>query len=703
MVLKSCSLLTALVFAIIGFAYFRADIKVLALLIIFFCFFVLIPGYAILKRFELQGEHLSTAFSRSFFTGFAFNIALYYLSAVIGTTLVLWIVGPVLSAVCLYQATASSRKGDNSSFAASSNGSAGIGKVIIKAFRELPAGFFVFTAFVFVYSMCATQFSYISPEHSAFAQIKLDFGYHAGIINALASGFPPQDPWVNGITIQYHYYSEMLLSIPVRLFGLPSEEVLLSGTPYFITPVLSISLYAFFREFTKRKDLIGLYCLAFHFSNMFMLKTFPNSWFLYHIYSNINNGGLGIACMLTIIPVLKEWDMGSDAPENRYNTKEMLLFGILVMLLTGIKGPMSIVLVSSLVGTLLVGLLLRKVDMRSAAVTLLSIISFVLIYVFVIGSQHENATGGSLINVGEVTDIFFLKGRIMEALAGLPQIVKWGVLMAAFVITFLMAFIVPFIVGYIRELVLVISGRKEFFFSKVTVYACCLVGFISMMLLNFAGHSQVYLGFVTCALVPVICYWYFEDMHGRNSKFGKVVLGVFGICLFVSAYSMAVYTYNSCSNAADFYSSHDENLNKYRNVSTLEYEGLEWIKENTEEDDLIACDRFNSVAMKEYEVTKRSNNTHFAYAIYSDRHYYLEGSGFTLNADDIAIRREMLRNNNMLYDPENAERGDLARKLSVDYLIVSKRYNKVGSLENEDYELCFTNPEMDIYEIKDAS
>lgn len=695
MVIKSCSLLTALVFSLIGLIYFRADIKVLALMLVFFCFFVLIPGYVILERFELQGEHLSTAFSRSFFTGFALNIALYYLSAIIGSALILWIVGPALSAVFLYHKVYSSSK--------DGSGSVRIGKVFKKAFCELPAGFFVFAALIFVYSMCATQFSYVSPEHSAFAQIKLDFGYHAGIINALATGFPPQDPWVNGITIQYHYYSEMLLSIPLMLFKLPSEELLLSGTPYFITPVLSISFYSFFREFTKRKDLIGLYCLAFHFSNMFILKKFPNSWFLYHTYSNINNSGLGIACMLTILPMLKEWDMSSDSPKNRFNTKEMALLGILVMLFTGIKGPMAIVLVSSMVGTLLVGLLLRKVDMRSAAVTLLSIISFTLIYVFVIGSQHENAKGGSLINLGEVTDIFFLKGRIMESLTGLPQIAKWGVLMAAFIITFLMAFLVPFVVGYIRELVLVISGKKEFLFSKVTVYAICMVGFISLILLNFAGHSQVYLGFVSCSVVPVICYWYFEDVSDRKTKFDKAVLALFGICLFISTYTMLMYTFNSCSNAADFYNSHNKNLNKYRNVSTLEYEGLEWIKENTKEDDLIACDRFNSVSMEEYDVTKRSNNTHFVYAIYSDRHYYLEGSGFTLNADDLAIRQEMLRNNNMLYDPKNAERGDLARELSVDYLIVSKRYNKVGSLENEDYELCFTNPEMDIYEIKDAS
>ena len=59
--------------------------------------------------------------------------------------------------------------------------------------------------------------------------------------------------------------------------------------------------------------------------------------------------------------------------------------------------------------------------------------------------------------------------------------------------------------------------------------------------------------------------------------------------------------------------------------------------------------------------------------------------------------------NRQLYDPENEGRGDLARELDVDYVVVSKRFADTGDLSNEDYKLVFTNEEMDIYEVKDAS
>ena len=279
----------------------------------FLLFWVLLPGAVILDNLGIRADHASTYIVRSFFTGFALNIILYYLSALIGTDLLLYAVGPVVSVIWIIRTV----RGSVSSFASS----------VTDAFKRAPASFFVFTALVFMSSFLATQYSYIAPDQSAFSYIKTDFAYHAGIINALSQGYPPADPWVDGLTIQYHFFSEMLLSIPEKLFSLPSEELLMSGTPYMVAPVFSFAMFSFFREFSERKDLAGIYCLMFHFSNMFILKQFPNSWFLYHIYSNINNAGLGISCMLTALPLLKTWDRVSaegnsrfpDAPKHAYS------------------------------------------------------------------------------------------------------------------------------------------------------------------------------------------------------------------------------------------------------------------------------------------------------------------------------------------------------------------------------------------------
>ncbi len=688
MFLKICSIAAIAAASVIGVAVFETDAATLLILPLFLLIYVLLPGALVIDRMGLGSEYASSAFARSFFMGFALQIVFYYLSFITGTDIPMLILGPVLSAVWIIRFVKNDPRGSLSRFA--------------EKFRSTPASFFVFLAFVFVFSSLMTQYAYISPEYHPFSYLKIDYAYHAGIIDSLTDGYPPADPWVSGLSILYHFFAEMLLSIPAKLFGLTPENLIMGGTPVLLAPALSFALYGFFMEFSQMKERAGLYCLALHFSNMFILKKFPNSWFLYHVYSNVNNAGLGIACILTVIPLLKAFD--SNEPEGRsLGRRSAFLVAVLMMLATGIKGPVSLVLVGGMIGTVILGLIMRKINVAAIGVTILSTISFVLIFVFVLGSQHSNTSGGRLLNPGEITDIFFLKSDIMEALSGMPRIASWLALLAVFSVFFFTAYLVPFIVGYLRELILVLSGRKDFSFSRITVYATCLAGFIGLIILDFNGNSQVYFGFVSAILTPMIVFWFFEDMHGSKPVSVKAVRAIFLICLGLAACSSLQYMHELAIRDYGFAVDPDSAKDPYRTVTTAEYEGLIWIRDNTPEDALIASDRYFSVNPEKYSVESRGNNTHFGYAVYSQRCQYIEGSGFSLNAGDAELRSEMVRTNKKLYDPENEDRGDLARSLDIDYLVVSKRFDDVGDLSNKDYKLCFSNDEMDIYEIKEAS
>ncbi len=675
--------------AFIGIFVYKADVTSLLIFNSFLLIYVFLPGVLVISNLGIRSDHISTYLVRCFFTGFALEIILYYLNAITGADVILLVAGPLLSVLLIVQLVRRSRGTGSVDRGMLVNAPGGILGIL----RRTPASFWLFFALVFLYSMLTTQLVYISPELGSYSYIKIDFAYHAGIVNALADNYPPHDPWVNGFSIYYHFFTEMLMSIPARLFGLAPEKMILSGTPYLVAPVLSTALYSFFREFAGRKDRAGLYCLAFHLSNMFLLKEFPRSWFLYHIYSNYDNAGLGIACLLTVMPLIRTWDKKAG-----FATKEMFLYALLIMLMTGIKGPVAIVLIGGLIGTFLLGLIMRKVSTGTAGMTLMSVIAFTLIYVFVLGSQHSNTSGGSIFNLGEVTDIFFLKEEIMDMFGG-SRLVALAILFGAFTVIFFMGFLLPFIVGYIRELFLVLTKRRDFVFSRVTVYAMALVGFLGMMLLDFSGHSQVYFGFTAAVMVPLIVFWYFEDIEGRNDFGSGFIRGFFIVCLCLSACTSVLCTFDQIDSAQRTYANRDAGKHPYQNVSAAEYEGLSWLKDNTKRDAMIASDRYFSVAPEEYAVDQRSHNTHFAYAVYSQRDQYLEGSGFSMDLDDIELRLDMIRTNRSLYDPENAERGDLARELGVDYVVVSKRFSPAVDLANEDYELCFSNSEMDIYEV----
>ena len=60
----------------------------------------------------------------------------------------------------------------------------------------------------------------------------------------------------------------------------------------------------------------------------------------------------------------------------------------------------------------------------------------------------------------------------------------------------------------------------------------------------------------------------------------------------------------------------------------------------------------------------------------------------------------MIKNTDRLYDPENDARGDEARDLGVDYVVVTQRVYPTPDLSSEDYEKVFTNEDVDIYKIK---
>lgn len=682
--IKAVSVLVMLAAAGIAFIYFGTDGRTLLLTAVYMLFYVFFPGLYLINALDIRGEHTSTYAVRGFFTGFAAQIMVYFLSDLIGTDILLWSAGPIMSIGFFINAY---RNSDGEILRKPAS-------TILKA----PVSFYCFVMLVFMYSMLNTQYTYISPQVADYSFLKIDFAFHAGIVNALSLGFPPLDPWIDGRTIEYHMFTEMLYSVPVRLFGLHSEEILMSCTPYIITPVFSISLYSFYKEFSGRKDRAGLYCLATHLANMFMVKGFASSWFLFHIYSNINNAGMGLSCLIVILPLIKLWDKEVIASDSRTNTKEMLFLGVMVMLLTGIKGPFSIVLVAALVGTVIMGAMLKSVNRGELAATGISAIGFILVYIYILGAQHSNETGGRLFNLWEVTDIFFIKEETLETVPG-PKLAGYAVLLMVFMLCYLTAFFLPFIIGYIREFVLIVSKKKEFVFSRVLIYAAALVGFGAMMVLDFAGHSQVYFGFVTSLLVPMISFWFFEDISSDKGAFAKAIRWVFCAGMVAMTLTSMLYIYDRVLAARDTYMLRNENSNTYRNVSTKEYEGLEWLRNNTARDSLVASDRYSSAPPGEYDVTQRGDNTHFAYAVYSNRRQYIEGSGFSLDDKDYLIRKEKVDNNIKLYDPESKERGELAKELGIDYMVVSKRFSEAADYSSEDFERCFSNEEMDIYRV----
>lgn len=687
-----------LVLALVSISIFSYGAAPLSLLIFaaFFIFYVQLPGMAILDLFRISPARTSTGLALGLFSGWAFNIAVYFINDFIRNDFLLYVMGPVMSAVFIVSVI---RRGKDS---------------LIASFKDALSGISLwlclFVLLALCYSLMTTQYLYLSPDMSEWICVNPDKAYHMGLIDSLSHDYPLESLWIQGRHINYHIFTEILYSIPVRLFNMDADFVLMSCGPYFTTYAFCVSLYSFFAELTSKPDRAGLYCLLVMLSNLYITKSYYNSIAFKFALTNDNSAGFGIAAAMMFMVLFHMYYESTELSTGR-KIGFVVLLGAFMMLTTGIKGPMGAVLIAGLWGTFILGFILRKVSFKQILPLLILTAGFLLIYLTVLGSKGQsNGSGQSVISFATITNIAFWKKPLiamMKAIA-IPKSVRLLVVLLVFMIFFLTAFFLPFCIGYLRELFLVLTGKKKYDFTRVLVYAAWMVGFICMFILNYSGHSQIYFGLLPAFLSPIISFWLFEDLEDQmraglnKGRLLKFITAVFACSIICTSALLGIHI----SHLIPANISHTDpefKYGKYLSMSDEEYTAMKWIKDNTPEDSLLATDRYYSVSLKKYSYENRWSNRFFLYASYSNRFCYIAGSGYNLGAKEWPVREEMIEINSTLYDADNEDRGDTARELGIDYVVVSKRFTKVPDLTNEDYEICYTNDDIDIYEIKDAA
>lgn len=698
-IVKMLMAISVIAMLIIGIAVYGASPISLLIFAVYICFYVQLPGILILNAARIRLNHFSTYLVTGFMTGWCLILAEYFLCDLLNNDIILYSLGPVCSVLLIVLKLCQKRKTC----------------IRLQAFQcdcfhfspsKLPTTFCITFVLILLYGLLNTQYIYQAPENSAYIlDIHSDMAYHMGLINSLSHDYPLVSLWVADRVVKYHIFSEILYAIPVRLFGLTADFLIMSCGPYLTTYLVSVSMYSLYREFLSKRKYVGVYCLITIAANMYITKSLFSSWYMYHVFSNVNNFGFGIsACMVTVLCGKYYIEaLNSASPNSPGEPKKLLiLLTAFVMLVTGIKGPIGIVLVGGMWGTLILGLILRKLKLKSVLPVLIVSAAFLLIYIIILGMKGQsNGSGSSFLAFATVADIAFFKKPLVLFLKslGLPKIIRLAVVFAVFMVLLLTVFLIPYIVCFIRELVLVLSGRKPFDFVKITVFAASLVGLIGMFILNYSGHSQVYFGFVTIAFAPLISFWLFEDLSECDSIWVKLLKGLTALFIVMSS-AILIGTYMiSIDKAVDRVDTSDDN-STYTSISNQEYEAMVWLRENTPDDSLLATDRYYSVSPEDYSYENRWDNRFFAYGNYSNRFCYISGSGYNMGSSEWPLRQEMIEKNNKLYDVKFKGRDKLAHKLGIDYVVVSKRFTDVDNLSDSVYKLCYSNDDVDIYEIQ---
>ncbi|MBQ3428624.1 MAG: hypothetical protein IJH28_02470 [Mogibacterium sp.] len=683
----------------VGIIVYGADVSALCLFVLFMIVYVMVPGYVITRLLKIDTPHLSTILALSLYSGWALCVLLYFLADIIRFNLLVAAGCPLITVCWLIHEIKKPKEP---------------GRISVREhISRIPVSFCIFFVLVLLYALMTTQYLYMSPDLSASINVNPDKAYHMGLIDSLSHDYPLQSPWIQGRFISYHIFTEVLYAIPVRLFGMEADFLLLSCGPYLTTFAICTSMYSFFAELSHKAERAGAYCLIVILSNPFIAKTFCDSIAFKFIITNDNTSGYGVMSSMTFVVLLKYFFEEYEEKGKRIPWGLTALLTALMLLIAGIKGPMGIVLLASFWGTLFLGWILRQSKFNLAIPAVTFTAAFAIVYMTILGAKGRGeATGGNtLFDFANITNICYWKDPLIEHLkaAALPLPARLVILMIVFLLFYLTAFFIPLIVGYIRELFLVLTKKKPYVFYEVIVYAAFLVGFIAMFLLRYSGHSQIYFGLLSLFFAPLISFWYLEGAEDRYRVSKGFRKGLYIAMLSVFVVSLAGTTMLLTKSLLNIYPDDIRHADPtveydmYTSMSNDEYQAMEWIEDNTPSDALLATDRYYSVPLDKYSYEDRWSNRFFLYASYSNRFCYIAGSGYNLGRYEWPTRLEMIKKNAELYDPDNDARGDTARELGIDYVIVSKRFTDIPSLENKDYELCYQNDDIDIYEIKDAS
>lgn len=687
--LKILSTIAIIVMVLISLVIYHADILDLLIFAFFIITFVYLPGIFLTRITDINFPNLSSFLLVSFCSGWILIVAEYFLRAYTGISL--YYANPFLSLILIFYTL----KGNGAS----------LSKRFV-SFSKIPTSVYVFVALIMLYVLLNTQYQYMSPELSASITASNDKVYQMGLIYSLSHGYPLVDPYVSGLTVYYHIFTQVLFSVPVSLFGMEPDFIVMSGCPYLTVYLFCLSMYSMFRHFCKHKERAGLYSLSFVLAHQLIARSIHASYLFRILLINENYGGFAIASSVSWLIVL-DYYCGTVANSNnsrRLRISTIALLTAMIILTTGIKAPVGLVIVGGIVGTCILGLVLKKSSYtKLLSSSLFSVTGFFLVYKFLLSLDGTSGVGSnSIIGFGEITGICFWKPGLVAAMkdAGLPLIIRLAIIFALFSLLFFSIYFLPFVVGYIRELVLVIRGYKEYDIARVTVYASSLVGFILMFLLRYEGHSQIYFGTTTAVFSSLIAFWFLEDIESKSSAtiLYRATLIVMSLFLVVSV-STLVGEYKDLIPKAVEHSNPESTFNKYKSLSSDEYKGVMWIKENTHKNDLIATQMYASVNYDDYDIEDRWKSCHFLYAAYSGRNYYLEGSGYSFTLSDLDTKVEMIRNTKALYDPSNQERGKLAKELGVNYVFVTSRLYPVGDLSSDEYTRVFSNNDVEIYRI----
>lgn len=676
--------------------------------ILFIIIYVTLPGYLIVRKIE-HICNLSVLFTLCSIMGISILAGTYIISSFLQFLPLIYWISPICSIVSciLLKLDCKNNVLDKSVF-----------RIDIKLLCVL--------SLMLVYSITSRALKAF-PDLSGDTSFFMDSMYIITNSSAMTDGLFTDSLNFPGFLLRYHSITNILQACAINVTGISAVNIFLVYWPILYIPIGLAGIHALIITYRKSDRFASLAILLMIISEHLTVAVFHIFDFanlepkLYMAIGNLEAyylvlpNGIDIAIpaiLSTAIIIIKCYQKDCS----------MFLSVLLTFLFTGIatgaKLPFGICICGALAGTLLFMLLQkkkRKKIMKPFLLFLSSILGVLVIYIVLIySSSSAGESTASLFNLLDTRNSLHFEYTYYRLLEYLPHTIsEWfqnhELFSMLLMLPISMFFILPFFMPmFITWSVVQMSKFRQITETNMLMCGIAVCGICGHYFTAFDGYAQVYFFFSAIFFIEILGFYWavdnFKTLHYSRKIILLVILSASTFCFMqTSIQQMKDNIKNACHIIKRQYTANAEiPAPSWDSITAYEYEGMQWLKENTPEDSLIAIDRyFNSYTEQENKLEAIDQALYFYYPAYSERHMFLGGFSYSPRTNEMKkwlnAQIDVL---DKLYDSDYENKAKLMEEYHIDYLVVSKFIS--GNFKENDAELeeVFKNRDISIYQIK---
>lgn len=544
---------------------------------------------------------------------------------------------------------------------------------------------------ILLISFISLSLNNMSPELIGGNSYNQDLLWNIGNVSNMVKDFPVKDIRLSGFPFNYHYFMHIHVAVMNQFLDISTFELYTYLSHFHKLALYILSMFLFGKKFLRSSKksllLVGIY---FFTGSLSLTKGIMYSLNTNYIHVLMNPFGFmfSMTFMLLCFCIFIE-----QVQHKKIKINSLVLFLIFLAISCGSKGPVGMLIIGAFIGSYILYMIFIRGDYKKLLLiyTICSLCVFILIYVTFIGSRSESLP----FEIGYFAKSTLIGKKITTLLLniGIPTF-----LTTIIVILIHFVFYTPFgAVFFIIWSIVKLKSFKKIEIKSLVVAGYCVCGIFISYLLKHSGHSEMY--FIMSA-IPLINVCAIDFIWNINKKIELKILSL--ILLILSSVSIFTpYCQKTIGTIKTVKNLNTLNLQEpsYNFISYYEFQAMDWLRKNTDTEDIILGDRH--YYKKNAESDKHLPARYFYYSAFSERQFFLEGWAYYSTNDKYEKLLDRKKNIcDSIYNKNSIDALDKAIEEEAKYIILSRFENPNTELQYEKIELVFENRDIKIYKIR---